>query len=403
MYHILLGAGASVSAGVPTAIQMTEKIVEDISQAVDDERLLPNFEKALNFVFGGILFQHGLQGSDPRNFSVNVELLFNWLTMLETRQTIEGAAFVQWHPHLEELDQISDDELQSLATKFLANIFAPIRQDRVSDKKQSLLEYKKELKQEYARQIVPMSRDLVSLVRTSDARTSSVFTELKHYMVKRLAAYTWIKDESKVAYLIPLVNACATAKVAISTLNYDNAIELASRSANVRFDHGLANWNNAGLVEFDETKLALLKLHGSINWQWRLAENRRFPDGKRRTDGIDVKPKQQVEEPALIFGGSNKLTALGPFLALLNKFDAFLIPTQCLYVVGYSFADSHINQILLRWLNRDKANRVRIFNGPRFDVPSSFENLLRQTSLVENRREYAEFAIGEISTELSRK
>jgi hypothetical protein len=60
------------------------------------------------------------------------------------------------------------------------------------------------------------------------------------------------------------------------------------------------------------------------------------------------------------FGGANKLTAEGPFLALLSKFDEHLNQQRNLVVIGYSFRDPHINHCIVRWLERDPARSMTI-------------------------------------------
>src|SRR5262249_40354258 len=62
----------------------------------------------------------------------------------------------------------------------------------------------------------------------------------------------------------------------------------------------------------------------------------------------------------VVFGSKNKLTADGPFLDLLRAFQRELLKAQTLTIVGYSFADVHINICISQWLNLNAANRLRI-------------------------------------------
>jgi hypothetical protein len=62
----------------------------------------------------------------------------------------------------------------------------------------------------------------------------------------------------------------------------------------------------------------------------------------------------------VIFGGRNKLTAEGPFLDLLVKFQSVLSENSHLIVVGYSFRDQHINRCIRRWLARDRSRCLTI-------------------------------------------
>lgn len=66
--------------------------------------------------------------------------------------------------------------------------------------------------------------------------------------------------------------------------------------------------------------------------------------------------------PAVIFGHRNKLTAEGPFLDLLRAFQRELSKADRVTIVGYSFADVHINVYLSHWLNSSSEHRLRIIN-----------------------------------------
>ena len=53
--------------------------------------------------------------------------------------------------------------------------------------------------------------------------------------------------------------------------------------------------------------------------------------------------------PVVIFGHRRKLRGEGPFLSLLADFERQLAPTDRLVVIGYSFRDDHVNQVIRRW------------------------------------------------------
>jgi len=74
------------------------------------------------------------------------------------------------------------------------------------------------------------------------------------------------------------------------------------------------------------------------------------------------KKNKEIYDPAIIFGGRNKLTAKGPFLSLLTAFDQKLTMSHKLTAIGYSFRDEHINEYIGRWMNRDNQNVLRIIN-----------------------------------------
>ncbi len=100
---ILLGAGASVEAGVPGAYDMTREIAARFQSDEELQRYAP----VLSFVIGGLLFQQGIRGNNPYD-GVDVEELFNAVQLLESRSTLEAAPFIgSWHPMISEFDKIS--------------------------------------------------------------------------------------------------------------------------------------------------------------------------------------------------------------------------------------------------------------------------------------------------------
>ena len=64
------------------------------------------------------------------------------------------------------------------------------------------------------------------------------------------------------------------------------------------------------------------------------------------------------EAPAVIFGGRSKLRADGPYLDLLREFVSALTGTEDLVVVGYSFRDDHVNEVVRTWLGTNPTART---------------------------------------------
>jgi hypothetical protein len=84
---LLLGAGASVEAGVPDSHQMSERILTAFEKRFGDSK----YTKIISFVIGGLLFQNGIKGLNPLKTGVNVEELFNAIELLRDRHAIEAA------------------------------------------------------------------------------------------------------------------------------------------------------------------------------------------------------------------------------------------------------------------------------------------------------------------------
>ncbi len=60
-FIVLLGAGASAAAGLPTAYRMTELLIAAVKDYGD-----PNLSRTLSLVLGGIQFLRGQQGIFPQ-------------------------------------------------------------------------------------------------------------------------------------------------------------------------------------------------------------------------------------------------------------------------------------------------------------------------------------------------
>ena len=67
---ILLGAGASMDAGIPAAYPMTNKMIQRLSEYSYSRREA----NVLTYVVGGLLFNYGKQGVNPISSGVNIEV-----------------------------------------------------------------------------------------------------------------------------------------------------------------------------------------------------------------------------------------------------------------------------------------------------------------------------------------
>lgn len=182
-------------------------------------------------------------------------------------------------------------------------------------------------------------------------------TQILSLMLDVLKRVAWVSDESAVSYLQPLVRWATGGGSVVATLNYDNCVELAARSVGESANTGLREWSKTGILPPTKKGTWLLKLHGSVNWHEALYGG----------DWIETAVPEQLRESKIIFGAGNKLSAEGPYLQLLSRFREILAESQVLAVVGYSFRDPHINEIIAEW-HRVKVGTacIRIANGPRF-------------------------------------
>lgn len=393
---ILLGAGASVDAGVPGAFDMTQKLINLFGN--DPE--LSKHSHVLRFAVGGLLFQQGINGNDPFS-GIDVEALFNAIQLLAGRQELEAAPFIgSWHPLVEGLDRIDSPRtdprrLQEAIYKSVAEtmseaystisasstareidqtIEAMIKGKQSSKKLGQLIS--EMLKSSFEKLKTKRPRDDYNFRSEFSKVTESknlsgggqVFEETTELMTQLLTEIVWLQDAGKVSYLLPLFSWAEQDMLTIATLNYDNAIELAAESASVPLETGIEAWSQSRQFPQIEKGVQLLKLHGSIDWALGNGQcNNKKPLPHQFIKKVSTeRMKERGFKPAVIFGQRNKLTAKGPFLDLLRTFQQELNNSVRLTVIGYSFRDEHINELIAQWLNEDQKRNLRIINGKRF-------------------------------------
>lgn len=328
---VLLGAGASAEAGIPTTFNMTQHLVERVGTRSWDPTT-----SALHFVCGALIAYDAAEGASPYE-GLDVERVFAAVELLAERRTLEVSPFVSaWHPAVDTWDETRAPD--------------PAFFDR-------------HLKEALAggRGIDPAKRLIVNLIeaRTGVAATGRTYTLLAQRMLTELRGLvaTTAKD---VRYLGPLVQLGNRPRgLTLATLNYDLSIEHAAEAAGIPVTTGLENWVAHGHWKWANQGIRLLKLHGSIDWAWDRAEAR---DGELPRELVVVTDGQDDEfrRPALVFGRRGKLRAEGPFLGLLTEFEAQLSMAKQLVAVGYSFRDDHVNEVIRRWTAEDASRTILV-------------------------------------------
>lgn len=422
---LLLGAGASVSADVPGAYDMTKRMLELFQRN-------PSFKvhsRVLSFVIGGLQFQIGKRGGNPLTHGVNIEDLFNAVQLLSQRHELEAAPFVgSWDDMVEELDRLqpSTSDLDQAIYRSVAGRISralsklpsrsnidnayerglkKICESAVKGRSPSLFSSDRvgHAVEEYVKSVAEGWRKELSstfgignsagtaIERSLEARIGRgeghIYEEVNELMVAVLKDLVWISQDRKLEYLGPILNlAERQGRLVIATLNYDNAIESLCASQGDTCRTGIDEWTKSGNFECEGDGVHLLKLHGSIDWQ-------KTGDGKT-ANLADAMPQAGIRQvsleevskpsfmPAVIFGQRNKLTAEGPFLDLLRAFRSGLSKSRTLTVIGYSFRDAHVNVFISQWLNKAPENKLRIINGPNFGTDAS-----EYVSLILNLRQ----------------
>jgi len=389
----LLGAGASVEAGVPDAYKMTSEMLKRIAE--DEMSSYQRIDKVLHFVAGGLLFQQGIKGKNPFD-GVNIEDLFNAVKLLGDRQKSELGPFISsWHPQLVGLE--SGRMASFTSRELLEAIYKPIEKhveettqtvrNEIMDDLEHIFEGRHIFSRQRKSKEIETSRSASGFEdRLTEALRQFVigdegklFKTAAEAMIRKLAEMVWITDPQKTDYIIPLIQYAKATNSTIATLNYDNAIELAAQTTNVEIDTGFDSWSNSGEFIFDEEKIPLLKLHGSIDWalfDGQMSKEKPLPF--QVINKVDPnKNKHGNFHPAVVFGGTNKLTAKGPFLNLIRSFEQQLSKTESLTIIGYSFRDEHVNEFVANWFNGSATRSIRIINSNPASMNHEFTQHLR--------------------------
>ena len=121
----------------------------------------------------------------------------------------------------------------------------------------------------------------------------------------------------------------------------------------------------------DNEKIYLYKMHGSINWNYN---NSYELITKNELEG---QSDEMTKEPLIIFGSTSKMLSFDPFLFFLSEFRNQLKKSKLYIVIGYSFHDKYINNLLIQQLSED-TNKTLLIVDPYIDSdPSSFAERLK--------------------------
>lgn len=340
---LLLGAGASADAGLPTTRAMTRRAIVELqnSPAIGREVL-----RALHCVCGAIIGFDSARGADPYD-DVDIERLVSAVELLANRDQQEIAPFVSWDAMLDDLGGHAPPAFfdQNLGRALLGKGSA---------------------------------RDVViGLVKSIVGRSDSKRTldALHRHLTRALVSILSICNAADLDYLRPIVDlARRQGTLTVATLNYDIAIETVCDGADVGCCVAVDEWFAGGEpLHWRPDGLNLMKLHGSIDWMWGPSATPQTSSSEESwplfaQPGIVVgQPPEAANpyaEPVLVFGQRGKLRAAGPFLELLLDFGRQVGNATELVCVGYSFRDDHVNEYIRRWMGRDESRKLTIIDYP---------------------------------------
>ncbi|MEO9236754.1 MAG: SIR2 family protein [Jatrophihabitantaceae bacterium] len=293
----------------------------------------------------GVVAHRGRRGLSPLELP-DIETLVSSVELLCERDEVELAPFVQsWDPGVGAMDQ--DRASQQDLAKYLLNRSGSGAADLVSP--------------QGADQLIEFVRAVVGLA------PGRVYIELLPALYRSLVEVLQIRDPAALHYLEPLVRTGAQpGGITVASLNYDLSIETVAGAIGVACSTGLEDWEASGEVRFEEQGVRLIKLHGSIDWTRDTAAYG-GPNGGMgiNRETLVLRPPDNDSLPFLLFGRREKLRPEGPFLDLRAEFARRLRRCRFLMVVGYSFSDDHVNELIAHWVN-SHADRILVVVDPDF-------------------------------------
>jgi hypothetical protein len=161
--------------------------------------------------------------------------------------------------------------------------------------------------------------------------------------------------------------------IEVFTPNYDLLVEQALENQKVPYFDGFVGSKQAffDLTSMESDTLPprwsrLWKVHGSVNW-WRQRVDKGHDEFEVvRTDKPSADGRQMIYPSHLKYEESRRQ----PYLAMLDRLRDFLARGQAVLVAcGYSFADQHLNEVILHGL---RSNPTAICFGLLFGARSGY-------------------------------
>jgi hypothetical protein len=215
----------------------------------------------------------------------------------------------------------------------------------------------------------------------------SLFINLEDKLTRRLPRWLRLGNEDT-AYLSPIneflqETESGSFPLNFFTLNYDLVFEKGFNRddvtlLNTGFTKGIYSGFDMGSDQ--NHRINYFKLHGSINWEkddtGSIIERFSYSDqpnsllvrqSLEETELIPIENfgPDSIGNPHVIFGQGGKFLSVDPFISLIYNFKELLNRKEIFFVIGYSFFDPYINNMLLEGLSKESSKLMVVVN-PQF-------------------------------------
>jgi SIR2-like domain len=292
----LLGAGASVDAGIPASATM----ISEVEKLLQTNRDWQEYLDLYHHVKSAIHYASGLKGIYGRDVPFNIETLVNTLYELERNEEHPLYPFIgSWNSRFVSL---AGGKFESIK-KFRSLILKQLKKWMCPDNP---------ARGDYYRGLITLQKELNYPLR--------IFTLNYDRCVERIE-----KDGFRIEAGF---GGCGT-------------------------DH-VWDWERFEQNDADSTsppQAYLYKIHGSMDWK---------RDDSQNLFRVEQTESVEHEKMEIIFGRDFKLEAADPYLFYAYEFRRYCLLAKLIVVVGYSFSDAHINKMLVQALRNDETCRLLV-------------------------------------------
>ncbi len=228
---------------------------------------------------------------------------------------------------------------------------------------------------------------------------SDLYTSIERKIINECYPEWLCTSNPNISYLKNLKNfiinlSSSQTKLDVFTLNNDLIMEQAFKDENTLYTGFVSKkwvgFNKTNIPDdvYSNSRINYYKLHGSLDWI-------RLKDGtvKRKSDEDDNEDIIDID-PLLILGYGSKIYTIDPFFSLLELFKSKLKEKKYYLVVGYSFFDPHINNLIFNELMNDYSKILFIFN-PKLNDKIQEEDFKEELELKILKNEKKKFLIEE--------